>query len=201
MHYKPNLLLILFLALCILSPIYAMGSTPPAKKQESTVESFAPGTYKTYKNDDLGFSFKYPKDWFIVDIDPSKPSVMSIWLTNFDVNEMPNIPEEKQFEITCVAGEDSRSDPTRSGVSYMIRNHLENSGVKEIGRSEIFAIKGNKIYLIRTIGIGTGKKGKEYELAVTYLSNKKDKYLVVFSPYRIPDGKIYLQILRSTEIY
>jgi len=206
MNKRLVVLAILLIGFCLLSIVYAMGGSAPSTK-EIAIETFAPGTYKTYKNDFLGFSFKYPKDWFIEEPPPAKrSSPMAVHLTNFDFNKMPTIPEEKQFDVTCSADQNYYEEAKaikniHERMFYVADRVFRGLGVKRVGILEEINVKGGKFYLVRTIGIGTGKKGKKCDIGLTYLTKEENEFLIRFFPYQIPDRGTYLKIIRSSEIY
>jgi len=195
---------ILFTVLCALSPVYAMDSAPPPKDQEIAAKMFAPGTYKTYKNNELGFSFKYPKNWYLNVVDEG---FLLCELTNFDPEiGLAGIPEEKLVDITISATRfpDTLFPDTGLKNEKAIRDYF--SGYNSSKPVREMDVKGGKVYLIKK-SLGAIGGGKEFDLAYLYFSNIKDDknnwdYVIRFLPFRLGNKyrDEYFKLLRSIEI-
>ena len=131
MNKKMYLLIILFAVFCSLSVVYAMGAAPPAKTQEISSEAFAPGTYKIYKNDDLGFSFKYPKEWYLTRYE--KLGFYYYYLSNL---AKPGLPSSENEVVRIKIFETRLPDHEVQTKEEIIKKAIEGS-LKRLGMSKI----------------------------------------------------------------
>jgi len=190
----------LFVVFCSLSAVYAMSSAPLIKKIEITAESFAPGTYKIYKNNELGFSFKYPKNWYI---DEVAKGGWSFWkLYNFDpqIGEADMLKEDI-VDITISATGFPSANLKKEDIRDYFKGDNPSKPIKEM------VIKGGKLYFIQE-SLGAVGNGKKFDLAYLYLLNaisegdKSWDYVVRFLPFRVGEKyqSEYFKLLRSIEI-
>ena len=196
-----NKTLVIFLVFsvvfCSAFIVLASGNLVPSTN-EIICETFTPGTNNTYRNDDLGISFKYPRKWFIEKL---PHSTMSVWLTNYDSYKISSLPDMKKYKISCIAYQDIEDGINTAEDRLFIMANKEFGGRsgKINGTVGWIKVRGGKIYLIRVVR--ADDLNKQYEVGIMYISNKKHKYLVYFFPYQVPNREAYLRILKSVEMY
>jgi len=191
---------ILFTVFCALSPVYAMGSAPPPKNQEIATETFTPGAYKIYKNDELGFSFKYPKEWYLNRYE--KLGFYYYILSNRESRISKSLSEDEIFEIEIYETRlPDRGQQTKGNIIKKISEGLDSiKYFKEIN------VKEGTVYLVRgssTMIIGDADFGYLYLIDKKDESGEKSNYLIEFFPTELSKKheKEYLRILRSVEIF
>jgi len=192
--------LILSAVFCSVSIVYAMSSAPSIKNIEITAEPFAPGTYKTYKNDDLGYSFKYPRDWYLNGYE--KFGFYYYILSNRENRTSKVLSENETFEVEIY--ETSLLDHGRQSKENIIRKISEQKDsikyFKEIN------VLGGTVYLVR--GSAPMVMG-DVDFGYLYLIDRKDEngkklnYLIEFLSIELSKEheREYMRVLRSIEIF
>jgi hypothetical protein len=179
-----------------------MSSNKPIQesKNDTKIETFAPGTYKVYKNDELGFSFKYPKEWYLEDVNSGS---MLCQLSNFDPDiGLAGISEDKLVDITISA---TRFPYSGLKNKKAIRDYFSGYSSSRLVRE--MNIKGGRVCLIKK-SLGAVGEGREFDLAYLYLPKIKDAknnywdYVIRFLPFRLGNNyrDEYFKLLMSIEI-
>jgi hypothetical protein len=172
--------LFLLMVVCLLSIAYLIGVRAPSTK-EAANETFAPGTYKTYINGELGFSFKYPKQWFLVETPKGlRGGTLLLDLLNYDPNNEPNIGIEEESDIVISIWQDSGSIPLniardkkkRIISHYSEANKYAGSEVYKIKTVDTFKVKGGELFRVRGQCQPYKLPAKEYDSWLLYLHLK-----------------------------
>lgn len=170
--------------------VFAMSTAPSVRNQEITAEAFAPGTYKTYKNDDLSYSFKYPKGWYLTETPKGwRGGALEFELTNYNPHKEPKIAFEERAEISGFIVRDSYNTPpkdTKEIINRIIKNYqdankynsTEGYNIREINKVEI---KNGIVFFV---------KGTEY-----HYKAEETKYEVWLLYFHLNDGSTYFRDL------
>jgi len=195
MNKKMYLLIILFAVFCSLSVVYAMGAAPPAKTQEISSEAFAPGTYKIYKNDDLGFSFKYPKEWYLTRYE--KLGFYYYYLSNL---AKPGLPSSENEVVRIKIFETRLPDHEVQTKEEIIKKAIE--GLESVKYFKEINVEGGVVYLVRgssTMTIGD----TDFGYMCLPGDEEKSTHLIEFSPNEISKKyeREYFKMLKSIKIF
>lgn len=152
---------------------------------------------RVYKNDEFGFSFQYPKDWFLEEIPKGRRGALLLAIYNWDPNKFPEIPEDKMIQIDCLFIPDAGGRPqnVKERIIFLMDTRAYVT-VKNI-ISEIDIVNG-EIYLAHGIthGMLFSEAGKEYDIGTLYLAGRETNYLIYFVPKRLPDNREYYEFLK-----
>ena len=190
MSKKLAVCVVLFSVLCPLSISYAMGSAPIIKESRVTAEAFASGTYKIYKNNDLGYSFKYPKKWYLEETPAyRRGGALEFELANFDWHKESYPPMEERVLISGFIWRDTNDAFPRNSdeiITRIIKNHqevtksnpFEKYDIKEIDKFEV--VNGTVFHV-------TGKQ--------SHYKEKDSKYDVWVIYFHLKNGSLYFRDL------
>lgn len=187
---------ILILIVFSLSVVYAILTPQGVINKASAYKG-----YKTYKNKELGFSFKYPKNWYFNKYE--KQGFYYYILSNRENRTSTSSLSENEV-IEMEIYETRLPDHGQQTKGNIIRKISE--GLDSIKYFKEINIKGGTVYLVR--GSSTMVIG-EADFGYLYLIDKKDEndgrcnYLIEFFPAKLSKKheKEYLQMLRSVEVF
>lgn len=199
---KIIVLTILSIVLYMLSSTYAMGFAPLPKSQNFTSEPFAPGTYKTYKNGDLGYSFKYPKGWYLTETPKGwRGGALEFEITNYNPHKEPKIAIEERADISGFIVQDSDSTPPNNSkeiINRIIKNYqdankynsYEGYNIREINKLEV---KNGAVFYVKGTEYHYKEKETKYEAWLLYI-HLKDGSLYFGDLNKMTPANIILQI-------
>jgi len=160
--------------------------------------------YKTYKNNELGFSFKYPKQWYLEEtprqLIQDNRGALLFDLINFDPNKETELPSNKLTQIDCNYFEDQ----IKASINAVNSTERIKSKIKKnmkIEKIEQLKIKRGIVLLAAGYPYNEGIKGHKYEVAYLYLAGKKGRYILEFFPHNLADRGEYLRFLKSIEMF
>jgi len=150
---------------------------------------------KIYKNDEFGFSFKYPDKWYLEGVPKSRRGTLLFGVTNFNPNKLLNISEKEMLGIDGHVIKDLSGTPKNS-YKRMIAL-VKHNVFKEILHVRTLKAKNVNVYVIQGKTLTLGDKNKIYEVGVMFLVTKKANYLIYFFPFFVPNEIDYIRFLES----
>lgn len=127
--------------------------------------------YAIYTNNELGFSFKYPKQWHLKETPKGIRGSLLLELSG------------KGTSIDCYFYEDhSKQIKTMGDKLDSIKLHARKKII--VNNIHKINVKGGEVFIGEGISTGWGVKGKKYEVGFLYLSSHSKKSILKSS---IPD--------------